>query len=72
MTATKLPTDTRPLVQDPDLANAIEKLLEPYSGKQLEKAQAACRRVHGSNILGDFTQIVSAYETAIAEAVGGG
>lgn len=70
MTATKLPTDTRPLILDPDLAAAVEAMLTPYEGKKLERAQAACRKVHGSAMLGDYSQIVAAYQSAIDKAVG--
>jgi hypothetical protein len=69
MTATKLPGDTRPLIQDPDLAREVEAMLAPHNGKQLEKAQAACRKVHGSNTLGAFSEIREAYRAAIERAV---
>jgi hypothetical protein len=65
----KLPMDSRPLIRDPDLAAGIERLLVPYSGKKLEAAQAAIRRVRNSPIEGQFGVILKAYETAIADAV---
>jgi hypothetical protein len=68
MTATKLPTDSRPLVRDPDLATALEAILEPYTGKALERAQMAIRRVRAGGVQGSFTQIVAAYRAAIDEA----
>jgi hypothetical protein len=69
MTATKLPTSTGPLIKDPDLAAAIEEMLEPYEGEELREAQAACREVHSSPILGQFGQLVAAYQTKIDERV---
>lgn len=65
----KLPTNDRPLIQDPDLAVAIERALEPYTGKELEKAQAAVRRVHASGVQGPFGAILATYEAAITKAV---
>lgn len=70
MTTTKMPMIEVPLVKDPYLASALETMLAPYSGKQLEKAQAACRKVFASRIEGSFDFIVAAYQTAIDEAVG--
>lgn len=70
MTATKLPTDTRPLVRDPDLAAALEKELEPLSGKKLEAAQAAIRRVRASGVQGSYQDILAAYTAAIRKAAG--
>lgn len=72
MTATlsKLPTNTRPLIQDADMAAAVERLLAPYGGKALERAQSAVRKVHGSDVQGPFSAVVTAYETAIRAAVG--
>jgi hypothetical protein len=70
MTATKLPTSSRPLIQDPDLAREVEAMLAPYTGKQLERAQAACRKVHSSAVLGSFSEIRGAYQTAIEKAAG--
>ena len=72
MTATlaKLPTATRPLINDLDLARAVDGLLKPYSGKALEKAQAAVRKVHASGVQGPFSTVVTAYEAAILAVVG--
>jgi hypothetical protein len=72
MTATlsKLPTSTRPLIVDTDLAAAVERLLAPYSGKALERAQAAVRKVHGSSVQGPFSTVLAAYQSAITAAVG--
>lgn len=72
MTATKLPTSPLPLLNDPELAAAVDRKLAPLSGKPLEKAQGAVRKVYASNIQGPFSVILAAYETAIDEAVGGG
>lgn len=69
-TLTKLPTSTRPLIVDTDLAAAVEGLLAPYSGKALERAQAAVRRVNASSTQGPFSAMVAAYKTAITAAVG--
>lgn len=72
MTATlsKLPTNTRPLIQDPDMARAVERILAPYSGKTLERAQAAVRRVHTSDVQGPFAAVIAAYRAAVLAAVG--
>lgn len=72
MTATlsKLPTSTRPLINDVDLARAIEEMLTPLNGKSLERAQAAVRRVNASAVQGPFSVMVAAYEAAIKQAVG--
>lgn len=67
--ATTLPTDERPLIQDPDLAAAVEAEMRGLSGKQLDKARAAIRRVHGSGITGQFGELVAAYAAAIRAAV---
>lgn len=66
---TKLPTDTRPLVRDPDLAKAIDKLLQPYSGEKLTKAQNAVREVRASAAQGRFDELLEAYRVAIQKAV---
>lgn len=69
-TMTKLPTVERPLILDNDLATAVERMLAPYSGKALERAQSAVRKVHGSAVQGPFAAVVTAYEVAIKQAVG--
>lgn len=69
-TLAKLPSADRPLIQDPDLAVAVAKLLAPYTGKSLERAQSAVRRVHGSAVQGPFSTIVAAYDAAVKQAVG--
>jgi hypothetical protein len=68
--ATKLPTSTRPLIQDMDLAAAIERMLEPLTGKSLERAQAACRRVYNTGAPGTFATMCADYRAAIDAAVG--
>ena len=65
----KLPAADKPLIRDPDLACAIEAELDAFSGKRLEAAQAAVRRVHASGLQGPFTAIVDAYRKAIGDAV---
>jgi hypothetical protein len=70
MTATsKLPTDARAVIRDPDLAAAVEQLLKPHSGKKLEAAQAAVRQVRASGVVGTFTAMRTAYQDAIAKAI---
>jgi uncharacterized membrane protein len=69
-TATKLPQSTRPLIQDMDLAAAIERMLEPLTGKSLERAQAACRRVYNAGNPGTFDAMCAEYRAAIDAAVG--
>lgn len=67
----KLPMTDRPLVNDPDLSAALERLLAPFSGAKLEKAQAAVRRVFHSAVEGTFSDILAAYQKAIEAATGG-
>ncbi len=66
---TKLPQSDVPLIQDPDLAAALEREISGYSGKSLERAQAAIRKVHGSGVIGPYDTILGAYRQAIREAV---
>ena len=68
-TASPLPTNELPLIRDPDLAAAVERELKALTGKKLERAQAAIRRVHGSGITGQFGELVHAYQTAIRAAI---
>ncbi len=68
-TTTTIPQETRPLRMDPDLTAAVEKLLEPYKGDELEAAQAAVVEVYHSSTSGVFRKLVEAYESAILEAV---
>jgi hypothetical protein len=67
MTATlsKLPTVTRPIKMEPNMAAAIERRLAPLSGKRLERAQDAVRKVYGSGFQGSFSQLLEKYEAAI-------
>ena len=67
----KLPTNERPIILDPDLAAAVEDLLQPYTGKNLERAQAAVRKVASGATQGTFSDLVAAYAAAIKGAVGG-
>lgn len=68
-TASPLPTNELPLIRDPDLASAVESELKGLSGRKLERAQAAIRKVHGSGVTGMFGEILSAYQVAIRESV---
>jgi hypothetical protein len=70
MTATlsKLPTVTRAIKLEPDMAAAIERKLAPLSGQRLARAQDAVRRVYNSGFQGSFSELLAKYETAI-EAV---
>lgn len=67
-TTSKLPTSDRPLIRDFDLAVAVEGLLAPLSGKSLERAQAAVRRIAGSAVQGPFGKVLDVYKAAIASA----
>ena len=69
MTSTTIPQETRPIRMDPDLNAAVEKLLEPYGGNDLELAQAAVVSVYHSSATGVFSELVERYEAAILEAV---
>lgn len=64
----KLPADARALVRDPDLAAALEKELEPFNGKALDRAQDAIRKVRSSGIVGTFGDVLAAYQKAIRKA----
>lgn len=66
----KLPRIDSPLITDPDLGPALEKLLAPLSGAKLEKAQAAIRKVYSSAVEGSFSVILAAYRSAINAATG--
>jgi len=66
----KLPSEVRPQRFDPDLAAALEDLLEPYNGKPLEKAQKAIVRLRQRGITGSFGELVAMYREAIEQAVG--
>ena len=71
MTTTAIPQETRPIRMDPDLTKAVEALLDPYSGADLELAQAAVVEVYHSSLAGVFGDVVKAYDAAIREAVVG-
>lgn len=68
-TESALPANDRPLIQDPDLAHAVEMEMHGLSGKKLEKARAAIRQVHSSGISGQFGELVAAYTHAIRAAI---
>jgi hypothetical protein len=68
----KLPRDTRAVRFDPDLAEALEELLQPFTGKALEKAQAAVVQVRRSGFTGGFTELRAEYERAIRAATAKG
>lgn len=68
MTST-LPTEDRPIRMAPDLAEEVEKLLEPLTGEDQEKGRDAVMQVYHSSVSGSFGTIVEAYRTAIEEAV---
>ena len=70
MTTTSLPKENRPVRMDPDLQAAVEGLLEPYKGDELELAQEAVMSVYRSPVQGVFSKLVKRYEAAILEAVG--
>ena len=66
----KLPTDSRPMPLDPDLAARLEKVLAPLTGKKLEAAQKAIIKVRHSGLVGSWTQLTKGYEDAVHEAAG--
>jgi hypothetical protein len=73
MTATatsKLPMNDRPVILDPDLARAVDALLEPFNGEPLKRAQSAVRKVASSAISVPYSGLVDAYRDAIRQAVG--
>ena len=54
MATTAIPQETRPIRMDPDLEAAVAELLEPYGGKEPERAQAAVGSVHHPSAAGVF------------------
>ena len=68
-TTTKLPQETRRIRMDPSLAEVIEGLLKPYSGRALERAQLAVLAVRKAGVPGVFQDLLERYEAAILEAV---
>lgn len=66
----KLPRVDTPMITDPDLGPALEKILAPFNGVKLEKAQAAIRKVYSSAVEGSFSTILAAYKAAIMAATG--
>lgn len=67
---TKVPTAETPIRMDPALESALEDLLEPYEGEELELAQMAVREVYESDVQGSFGELMDAYREAVEEAVG--
>lgn len=72
MTTTAIPQETRTIRMDPHLEAAVEELLEPYHGEELQLAQAAVVEVYHSSATGVFSKLVGQYEAAILEAVSPG
>lgn len=64
----KLPLETRPLRLAPALAETVEELLRPLSGKRLDAAQRAVLQVYRSGAQMDHGGWVAAYAAAIAAA----
>lgn len=69
MTTTKIPQETRTIRMDPDLRKALEEILEPYSGEELELAQAAILAVRKAGRPGNFRELIAMYTSAILLAV---
>ena len=65
ITASKLPTVTRPIKMQPDMTAAVERLLAPLHGKRLERAQDAVRKVYNSGFQGSFSELLAKYEAAV-------
>lgn len=66
----KLPTRGGAIRLAPEIAAALEELLEPLAGVDLERARAAILKVYGSGVQGSFDQVLDAYRQAVAGAVG--
>jgi hypothetical protein len=64
----KVPRASGPLRLMPELATAIEALLEPFEGEELVRKQAAVLKVYGSPVEGPFATILAAYRAAIEAA----
>jgi len=69
----KLPIDGSPIRLDPDLAKEVEKMLQPYTGVALERAQKAFLERHkqllSAYFMGNWADLVAQYQEAIDKAV---
>jgi hypothetical protein len=54
---------------DPHLAEALEDLLRPHGGANLEKAQAAVVKLRKSGLQAPLSGLIAAYRDAIKAAV---
>jgi hypothetical protein len=66
---TKMPTEKRTIRMEPELEERVVEMLKPLTGKKLEAAQEAVRKVHASAVSGEFDTIVGAYREAVKGAV---
>lgn len=66
----KLPTESRPIRMDPDLASAIEHMIAPYTDKRLSSVQAAVYEVYRSPGSLPFSGWLEQYAKAIVGASG--
>jgi hypothetical protein len=64
-----IPTETRPIRIDPEMAERLEAILEPLEGKARKAADAAVMSVYHSGVVGSFGELLERYSEAIAEAV---
>lgn len=70
MTTSALPTEQTPIKMAPELAEALEGLLEHLDEDELAAAQEAIREVYKSGTMGTFAELLGAYREAIEEAIG--
>ncbi len=66
----ELPTEQRPIRMDPELAEAIEERIKAVKPSKRDDARTAVMAVYHSGTQGTFHDVLSAYDAAIAEAVG--
>lgn len=64
----KIPPRGGPLRMMPEIASALEDLLAPFDGAELERKQAAVLAVFRSGVSGSFAEIVATYKAAIEVA----
>jgi hypothetical protein len=67
----KMPMESRPLRLAPEVQLAVEEALDPLTGENLEKAQAAVLRLYQSGQQMTIGEWVTAYQNAIITALGG-
>ena len=65
----KLPMENKPIRLGAGIADVVETLLHPLSGKKLEVAQKAVLQVYHSGLQMQHAEWVTAYESAVKTAL---